>query len=64
MEFTPNTIYNMDCIEGMALMPDSCVDVSFTSPPRTTEYGTILTNFTMILCKTITNSFCRLLMNF
>lgn len=33
MEFTPNTIYNMDCIEGMALMPDSCVDVSFTSPP-------------------------------
>ena len=35
MEFIENTIYNMDCVEGMALMPDSCVDVSFTSPHTT-----------------------------
>jgi DNA modification methylase len=33
MEFNINTIYNMDCVEGMKQMPDSCVDVSFTSPP-------------------------------
>jgi hypothetical protein len=32
-EFKQDTIYNMDCLEGMKLMPDKCVDVSFTSPP-------------------------------
>lgn len=32
-EFNPDTLYNMDCLEGMKLMPDKCVDVSFTSPP-------------------------------
>ena len=32
-EFKPDTVYNMDCLEGMKLMPDKCVDVSFTSPP-------------------------------
>lgn len=28
-----NTIYNMDCLEGMKQMEDNSVDVSFTSPP-------------------------------
>lgn len=28
-----NKIYNMDCLEGMKLMEDNSVDVSFTSPP-------------------------------
>lgn len=27
-----NTIYNMDCLEGMKQMEDKSVDVSFTSP--------------------------------
>ena len=28
-----NTIYNKDCIEGMATLPDKSIDVAFTSPP-------------------------------
>lgn len=28
-----NTIYNMDCLDGMKMMDDKSVDVSFTSPP-------------------------------
>ncbi len=28
-----NTIYNMDCIEGMKLIPDGSVDLIITSPP-------------------------------
>lgn len=28
-----NKIYNMDCFEGMRMMKDKSVDVSFTSPP-------------------------------
>jgi len=28
-----NKIYNMDCVEGMKLLPDECVDLTVTSPP-------------------------------
>lgn len=28
-----NTIYNMDCVEGMRTLPDCCVDLTVTSPP-------------------------------
>lgn len=28
-----NNIYNMDCIEGMKLLPDNSIDLIFTSPP-------------------------------
>lgn len=28
-----NKIYNMDCIEGMRMLPDNCIDLTFTSPP-------------------------------
>lgn len=28
-----NNIYNMDCVEGMKLLPDSCIDLTVTSPP-------------------------------
>lgn len=28
-----DTIYNMDCLEGMKMMPDGCVDCVVTSPP-------------------------------
>ena len=28
-----NTIYNMDCIEGMKLIPDCSIDLTVTSPP-------------------------------
>lgn len=26
-------ILNMDCVEGMKLMPDECIDLTVTSPP-------------------------------
>lgn len=28
-----NKIYNMDCIEGMKMLPDNCIDLTVTSPP-------------------------------
>lgn len=28
-----NKIYNMDCIEGMKLIPDGSIDLTVTSPP-------------------------------
>jgi site-specific DNA-methyltransferase (adenine-specific) len=31
MEF--NKIYNMDCVEGMRMLPDQCIDLTVTSPP-------------------------------
>ena len=28
-----NRIYNMDCLEGMKLLPNDCIDLTVTSPP-------------------------------
>ena len=28
-----NKVYNMDCIEGMKLIPDGSIDLTVTSPP-------------------------------
>ena len=28
-----NKIYNMDCVEGMRLLDDNCIDLTVTSPP-------------------------------
>jgi site-specific DNA-methyltransferase (adenine-specific) len=28
-----NKIYNMDCVEGMRMLPDNCIDLTVTSPP-------------------------------
>lgn len=28
-----NTIYNMDCVEGMRMLPDNSIDLTVTSPP-------------------------------
>jgi len=28
-----NTIYNEDCLKGMTLLPDNCIDMILTSPP-------------------------------
>ena len=28
-----NRIYNMDCVEGMKLLPNECIDLTVTSPP-------------------------------
>lgn len=28
-----NKIYNMDCVEGMKMLPDNCIDLTVTSPP-------------------------------
>jgi len=32
-ELELNRIYQMDCIEGMKLLPDESVDLTVTSPP-------------------------------
>lgn len=37
MRMEINRIYNMDCLEGMKLLEDNSVDVSFTSPPYNTK---------------------------
>ena len=35
-----NKIYNMDCIEGMKLIPDNSIDCIITDPPyKTTSRG-------------------------
>lgn len=31
--FEVNKFYNMDCVEGMRLLPNDCVDLTVTSPP-------------------------------
>lgn len=28
-----NKIYNVDCVEGMKMLPDNCIDLTVTSPP-------------------------------
>ena len=28
-----NSVYNMDCAEGMKLLDDECIDLTVTSPP-------------------------------
>ena len=28
-----NKIYNMDCLEGMRMLDDNCIDLTVTSPP-------------------------------
>ncbi|MBQ9203458.1 MAG: site-specific DNA-methyltransferase [Prevotella sp.] len=33
MTFTPNNIYNMDCLQGLRLMPSDSIDCCITSPP-------------------------------
>lgn len=42
MEITIDTIYNMDCLEGMRMIPDGTVDCCVTSPPyfALRDYGT------------------------
>ena len=32
-ELEIDTIYNMDCVEGMKKLPDNCIDLVVTSPP-------------------------------
>lgn len=38
-----NKIYNMDCLEGLRLLPDKCIDMAITSPPyfNLRDYGTV-----------------------
>ena len=35
-----NKLYNMDCLEGMKLIPDNSIDLVVTDPPyKTTSRG-------------------------
>lgn len=36
---TPDGVYNMDCIEGMRLIPDASVDLIVTDPPYLIDYA-------------------------
>ncbi len=38
-------IYNMDCIEGMALMPEGCVDLIITDPPFAIDFKANRSNY-------------------
>ena len=31
-------IYNMDCVEGMQLLPEECVDLVITDPPFAIDF--------------------------
>ena len=33
MKIEPNNIYNMNCLEGMKLIPDKSIDLILTDPP-------------------------------
>jgi len=51
-----NRIYNMDCIEGMKLIPDSSVDLIVTDPPYLIGYKTNRRqNKEHAFCSTIAN---------
>ena len=32
-ELELNKIYNMDCVDGLKMLPDNCIDLTVTSPP-------------------------------
>ena len=34
-----NEIYNMECLKGLKLMPDSSVDLIITDPPYNVDYN-------------------------
>lgn len=40
-----NNIYNMDCIEGMTLMPNNCIDLIVTDPPFAINFGAKRSNY-------------------
>lgn len=33
MGLEQNVIYNIDCVEGLKMLPDNCIDLTVTSPP-------------------------------
>lgn len=33
MQIETNKIYNMDCVEGVRMLPDECIDLTVTPPP-------------------------------
>ena len=33
-----NQIYNMDCVEGMKLLPDGSIDLVITDPPFAIDF--------------------------
>jgi len=37
-------IYNMDCVEGMQLLPEGCVDLVITDPPFAINFKAKRTN--------------------
>lgn len=40
-----DNIYNMDCLEGMALMPEGCVDLVITDPPFAIDFRAQRSNY-------------------
>lgn len=46
-----NNIYNMDCIEGMKLIPDNSIDLCITDPPFAIDFKAKRTNWNNLLEK-------------
>ncbi|HPD33995.1 MAG TPA: site-specific DNA-methyltransferase, partial [Candidatus Kapabacteria bacterium] len=41
MELDTNKIYNIDCIEGMKIIPDNTIDLVITDPPFAIDFKAI-----------------------
>ena len=54
-----NKIYNMDCVEGMKLLPDNSIDLTVTSPPydNLRTYTTISINGVLINSKILQRNY-------
>ncbi len=39
VEIKTNCIYNMDCVDGMAMIPDGMIDLVITDPPFAIRFG-------------------------
>ena len=38
-EIKTNCIYNMDCVDGMSMIPDGTIDLIITDPPFAIQFG-------------------------
>ena len=45
MELDTNKIYNIDCIEGMKIIPDNTIDLVITDPPFAIDFKAIRNNY-------------------
>ena len=58
-----NKIYNMDCVEGMAMMKEESIDMVITSPPYDSlrNYGQVIKTWSMDKVKQVSQNLFRVL---